>query len=193
MITTSKSTDRGSRQILGVISEHKADELLTELANLTDVALTEGAKVAADLVKRYSDAFAFIPVGLDPNEVLWRFRYYLRQAWTADQRSRDWYLLRAREVEARYRAAAAIDVQDSSRRNVAIERLLDNVPAASPLEAALFHLQQIGHKTRRCLNPECGSPYFIVQKKGQRYCSFGCAQPSRQESKRRWWRENRGR
>src|SRR5437867_2939293 len=118
---SSKSGEAEDRRILGAIGETDADQLLTDVANLDDSALVGGRPVVSGVLKSYAKTFAFIPADRDANEVLWRFRYYLRRAWTADQRARDWYLLRAREVEARYRAASAVEEQDASRRNVAIE------------------------------------------------------------------------
>src|SRR6266705_1395949 len=105
----SKSSDKDGRQRLG-----DAEDLLLTLANLPDDSLIN--KETADQLLRgrlkrhqatFADLFAFIG-NRDYHEVLWRFRYYLRQAWTAEPRVRDWFMLRAREVEARYRAAASV-------------------------------------------------------------------------------------
>ena len=44
---------------------------------------------------------------------------------------------------------------------------------------------------RYCRNPECDMPFFIADKKDQKYCSDSCAAYGRKEAKRRWWKENR--
>jgi hypothetical protein len=43
---------------------------------------------------------------------------------------------------------------------------------------------------RKCLNPECPSPFFFARRRKQKYCSEVCAMPAQRDSKRRWWREH---
>jgi hypothetical protein len=64
-------------------------------------------------------------------------------------------------------------------------------PQITPIEAAVFHFQRNAHLARRCQNPECHTPYFFVEKKGQHYCSVPCAHKAKREAKRKWWQENR--
>jgi hypothetical protein len=79
------------------------------------------------------------------------------------------------------------------KEEIAVENRRESVPPdITPMEAALYHLQRIGDRARHCPNPECPAPYFIAMKKGQKYCSPDCAEPSRRESKRKWWNVNRG-
>jgi len=193
-----KSRRKEGRSRLG-----DAEDLLITLANLPDDGLIN--KEAADQLLRgrlkrhqaaFADLFAFIPGNRDYHEVLWRFRYYLRQAWTAEPRVRDWFMLRAREVEARYKAAAAVSNEpDLSKRNVAIEKSLDELPALTPLEAAFVHLQKLqdSYKTLKCANQDCAvTPYFIRTRQGQFFCNEICANFKRREYKRKRWHEKRG-
>lgn len=43
--------------------------------------------------------------------------------------------------------------------------------------------------TKVCGNPECPAPYYIAQRKSQRYCGEQCADLFQREAKRNWWRE----
>jgi hypothetical protein len=79
---------------------------------------------------------------------------------------------------------------ERKRQNTILE-MMQSLPPPTPMEAALFHLQRIGHKLRHCPNPECPAPYFITDKRGQKYCSPVCAEPAQRASKLRWWNENR--
>jgi hypothetical protein len=38
-----------------------------------------------------------------------------------------------------------------------------------------------------CANKDCRHPYFLRERKTQRYCSEECAGPSQREFKRNWW------
>lgn len=41
-----------------------------------------------------------------------------------------------------------------------------------------------------CANKDCRHPYFLRERKTQRYCSEDCAEPAQRESKLRWWTEH---
>lgn len=198
MTAVSKSRPKQGRQILGVIFESEADELLVELANLKDESLSEESLQPSAVTKRWAQVFDFLPPeGPARLEVLRRLCRQIRKAWTeSDRRARTWYLFRARETRVRYRIAhdPEITALPEAWRIRSIEDRLNEVPAASPWEAAVFHLEQIKGKTRKCENPECANPYFISKKKtgGQHYCSTECAHFGRKEKKRNWWHENRG-
>jgi hypothetical protein len=149
--------------------------------------------------RRYAAIFKDCPA--IPAVVL---RDFLRQAWrTNDLRHRDWYLFkfrdfyhqtarRVRQVRMDRRpgempviipATRAEALEATGRRN--------DPPPISPIEAAAFYLQQEGKRARCCANAECPAPYFIANKKGQRYCSGECSRPAQRAAKRRWWNNNR--
>lgn len=65
-------------------------------------------------------------------------------------------------------------------------------PAMNTFERVLHHFQRNEDRARMCAYPECGTPFFFVQRKGQRYCSPDCSDDAKREQNRRWWRENRG-
>lgn len=65
-------------------------------------------------------------------------------------------------------------------------------PPVTQLEAAVFWFGENLRRALFCPNPGCSAPYFFSQRKGQKFCRPECATPSRLESQRRWWNENRG-
>jgi hypothetical protein len=44
--------------------------------------------------------------------------------------------------------------------------------------------------TKVCGNPECPAPYYIAQRRSQRYCGEQCADLFQREAKRSWWQEH---
>jgi len=64
-------------------------------------------------------------------------------------------------------------------------------PNVSQFELAALYLSRNLRHARYCPGPKCKKPYFFISKKGQKYCCRKCANPSRRESKLRWWNENR--
>jgi hypothetical protein len=66
-----------------------------------------------------------------------------------------------------------------------------SVPALTPFEQAMYHLQRIAKRMRHCQNPDCPAPYFLARKKGQKYCCSKCSAPMQRAQKREWWRKNR--
>jgi hypothetical protein len=199
MRDTVKSRRKESRQVLGVITETDADTLLTELANLRDESLSEENPIPAGITKWWKQVFDFLPPeGPARLYMLRRLCGLIRKAWTeSNRRARDWYLFRAREERFRFRIASNPEIKDlpEAWRLRSIDDALDEAPAVSPWEAAVFHLQQIEGTTRKCDNQECANPYFIAKKQEggqQRYCTPECADVGRRESKRNWWREHRG-
>ena len=76
-------------------------------------------------------------------------------------------------------------VWESNRREL--------IPLAADLPAHIaYGCLLMGERLRFCRNPQCGAPYFIRLKRGQKYCSNECAWPAKKESKRKWWHDNRG-
>ncbi len=42
-----------------------------------------------------------------------------------------------------------------------------------------------------CRNPACFTPYMLVRRRDQKYCSDACAIPAQREAKRRWWHKQK--
>ena len=56
-----------------------------------------------------------------------------------------------------------------------------------------FFRDFLAGKTAICANPNCPTPYFIRQRKSQKYCEQGpCVEQAQREQKRLWWAKNRG-
>jgi hypothetical protein len=113
----------------------------------------------------------------------------LRKAWDArtldwtnkkkpvmvpDQRRRDWYLT---DAESFYHTAQ--------------NRFGDPPSRVTPLEALVYYFRRNGDHALHCPNPDCPAPYFFATKKGQKYCSEKCAEPTQRAAKLRWWHENK--
>jgi hypothetical protein len=204
-------------QLLGGISSDRAERLVTSLANADlpdsqpatnrDSALLR--RLRAQTQKYWPDLWE---LGNEcAVEILRKVRQYLQAFWkTQDPHDRDWYLYRAREsywlsrvdqlnpnvtrLRQEFDKAATADEarEASSWLNINIGWALDKAPARTPFEESLFHLQGIAGKTRFCPNPQCQAPYFIATKKGQKFCSPGCARPTLLQSKRNYWKDKHG-
>jgi hypothetical protein len=130
-------------------------------------------------------------------------RKYLRLFWQeTDPRARNWYIYRAREYYQRRfvlpqtsdsrQAFEGASTADEARvsaisLNVDIERMLDQPPKRNWIENALFELQQRAHypskSPRFCPNPDCETPYFLSEKKGQKFCTTTCSHESQTRTK----------
>ncbi len=176
------------QKILGAISARDAEVLLLDWANLPAwgyPTVGAGKRLRDDSVKRmlthHSEIFAFLSDEKEVELLLTEVRNWLKRAWDApDVRHRDWYLFITR--------------YQYQLRIIGDHRLIPDVPDVTPFEAALFHLTRIADRMRHCPNPDCSAPYFFraLGKKVQKFCSPECGDPSRRESKSRWWAENRG-
>jgi hypothetical protein len=51
----------------------------------------------------------------------------------------------------------------------------------------LLHALHVADRMRICQNHECGAPYFLAERRSQKYCSEPCARPAQAEFKARWW------
>ena len=134
-------------------------------------------------------------------EVVRQMRMYLRLFWKAsgsdNEHSRDWYIHRAREYYYRLQIAAKVWSEEESQRDLVSQQLLDTPPVRNPIETALYHLQKRAAKPstspRVCPNDDCERPYFLANKKGQKFCSLDCRRPSTLSSKRNYANKNKGR
>lgn len=71
-------------------------------------------------------------------------------------------------------------------------RRLWSVDELDSFAHVLLRAIDVSDRMCRCPDPDCPAPYFIAQRRSQRYCSEACAQPAQRELKRRWWREHGG-
>ena len=86
----------------------------------------------------------------------------LRRAWSGDGAA-------IREIEEQ--VEDALEAHPSVRAGgieVATENLWSFI-------CVLFLRDQAARKTKLCQNPDCSNPYFLQQRKGQKYCSHKCA------------------
>jgi len=168
------------------------------------------------LVKRYPEVFCSLPPVPKPPavrdsdlanthwEIVAGVQQFLRLAWEASEmREREWHIFAARSnfhnntvympvFIGKLRASPDVIKTLDEPRNAEEERLRLSVPAFTPFEQSMHHLQRIAKRMRHCQNPECPAPYFLAQKKSQRYCCSKCSAPMQRAQKREWWRQNRG-
>jgi|SRR5215831_5898163 len=195
-------------KILGLVTEATARDFLLRLANLGDDSVPW-------LRSKYPEMFH----QSTSEETIFAYRKELRRAWDApDQRTRDWYVFSLRRHHAMMERVIAMDEiarsgraqhlveemgkleaslspkqRQEARRSVA-EWLTEPPPQITPLEATLFYFQtRVADLAKHCGHVDCPSPYFIADKRWQKFCSEACAGPANRESKRKWWSENRAR
>jgi len=177
-----------SQKILGMISAERAERVLLDWANLSELPDRRGHQWIAS---RHPEVFGFVASDDKKLERLAQnVGRYLPLAWDAtDTRERDWYIFTARQEYERGR----LEVELRKNLGPGIGReLIPGLPEVTPGEAALFHLTRIAYRMRHCPNPDCPAPYFFraVGKKVQKFCSPECGDPSRRESKRLSWQRN---
>jgi len=194
-----KSPRKVPYQSLGVISAEKAETLLYDWVNLplhpkNRKDLGKRSPEYDRMLTRYPDIFCFSTDWKAQYDVLTTVWQVLRDIWdTPDARRRDWLTFEVRAFYERCWTQARDPIRHRVRGLFADVGVFGCVPKITPFEAAMFHLQtRLTHRMLHCPNPECAAPYFFRAKKGQKFCSPECADPSRREQKRRWHRENRG-
>jgi hypothetical protein len=155
------------RQVLGVITEQRAEQFLKDWANIRP----DGAKQFLNLYRKELDLFRIA----GRSHLVQDIAFFLRKAWRVpDARSFDWYLSK---------------ILSLTERGMFFE--LDDPPQpVTVFEAAIFYLRHNRRFALYCPNESCPGPYFFRGKKGQKFCSPECANPSRAESKRQSWIKN---
>lgn len=63
-------------------------------------------------------------------------------------------------------------------------------PKDDPLTAVLVHALRLADRMHFCENSGCPAPYFIAQRRSQRYCGEECAKPAQRAYKKAWWDEH---
>lgn len=181
------------RQILGVLSTSKAEQLLLDLANDTSQA-----RMFARHPEILMGDVSGPTCALMNSAMLAQMRRYLRNAWdTVDPRLFDWSVWSAQSfyfTELLLYEQRGVPAKKEDLQHPDLLFLLKETPPkeVTPVEAALFYFRHNRRRALHCPNPDCPAPYFFASKKGQKYCSEACARPAQQASKRRWWAENRG-
>lgn len=196
------SRQKSSDKILGVITARKAERVLLDWVNLPSVAEGVDSDKYEQILQHHSDVFTLEDTRAEAqkawrqelNRALQTGQACLRRVWDApDPRRRDWHIfvLRGLYQDSQRRVLAPVRGVFTSMRDA--HDFLPDVPAVTPVEAALFYLQsRLAHRMLHCPNPTCAAPYFFKTKKVQKYCSPECADPARREAKRIWWNQNRG-
>jgi hypothetical protein len=97
------------------------------------------------------------------------------------------------EVEYVWRQPTTLDREIALLE--ALKVILSCYPGKSEAEAttwanistAIWHGQKFADLLRICPNSDCPAPYFVAEKRSQKYCSKTCAAPAQREQKRIWW------
>lgn len=183
-----------SNKILGMVSRAEADQVLQDLANLADCnpeSLDRLQRRNTTVLQSVASPHKGGPPRLAEFTVR-NLRGELRKAWDApDRRQRDWYIFQLRTWFNMYsrvfEESKAVEAGGSKPNVVIVE-----CPPVTPLEAVMFYFQTgVADKAKHCQNPGCPAPYFIAEKRWQKYCSEACSGPATRDAKRRWWQENR--
>lgn len=202
-MSSSKEGQKVAQLVLGVIPVAKAEQLLTDWANLpgpwplvlgNDAASREVGKRFADAQKwiqqRHKDVLAdsFVVGDL-------KLRDFLRKAWDSpDLREREWFLYKFRDhyqnmVRRFDMSYQQVRKDEADEMNVMAPRHAP--PPLTAIEAAAFYLNRNFDFAQHCLNPDCAAPYFFGRRRGQKYCSGKCAGTAKRAAKLRWWTKNR--
>jgi hypothetical protein len=140
-------------------------------------------------------------------------REYIRSAWDSpDSRHRSWYMGAFRFLGQKHTQALQSTRVLGSLGNLAQERsglplqagarefwdrarfwgqFTEPCPPHNAFEELAFHFLRVSERLRHCPGQDCRTPYFLIMKRGQKYCSARCSAPALREAKRRWWNENR--
>lgn len=216
-----KSSPKIQRQILGVITAARAEQMLAEWANTNPTVIPKDAKAWERLFRRYPEIPSvemgrIMPVSARNRDEFDRqmgmanaVGEHLRRAWDApDLRRFEWHTWTAQKKAQTQDVWAAtvgklnipkarLIGPDDNRAGdtAAFWNFLFDPPepptSITPVEAAIFYLRHNRDRALHCPNPECPAPYFFRSKKGQKFCSPECAKPTQRESKRQWWAVNR--
>jgi hypothetical protein len=190
-----KTLSQNSRQtvphkILGVISAKQAEKLLLDLVNLPiPVFRSKEWPLDPNALKRirlrHPRVFSFMGKDDEGLKLLvGNVQHFLRLAWDApDSREREWNLFMARFVYVQAEIGTGPFGQMFAKLTFPL------LPDKTPFEGAMFYLTRMTHRMQRCPG-SCPAPYFLKTKKGQKFCSPECADPSRRESKLRWYHDS---
>jgi hypothetical protein len=167
------------------------------------------------LLRKYPGVFKSLPVFPPPGDkaestvttddwgTIAFVQSYLRLAWNAKElRESEWHLFKAREHFHSHtgyvplfleRVGKAANPKDVLEQGYTEEEntLRFSAPDWTPFEQAIYHLQGIATKMRRCGNEDCPAPYFLAKKGSQKYCGPDCSHEAACKQRRDWWRENR--
>lgn len=209
------SPEKAADQVLGMLSVERIRGFLEDCVNLPNpIDYPEDAGHFERWLKRWQRLFTYrvevededgegatLKMQTVAREELVLFapivRTTLCRLWREqDARQRDWYCYRLRDAHrlmVRHLEGWGESTVWGGKKTV--QRLLDyalqDAPAISPFEAAIYWAQTNQKLMLYCGNPTCATPYFFRAEKGQKFCSPNCADPARKESKLKWWNEHR--
>lgn len=173
-----------SSKFLGIVTPAEAECFLEDWANLEQ----------EDIPRFLMTHTFFIPDDLQAQvtpHVLIRYRNMLRKAWdTQDPFRRNWCLSLVQLPFAIWseavRRGLLRKLHDADERTIDLIQGPPDKP--SPVDAALLYLEiVIADRAKHCGNANCERPYFIGEKRWQRYCSPSCARPAILAAKRKWF------
>ncbi len=124
--------------------------------------------------------------------VLIRHRDTLRKAWdTQSPFLRNWCLSLVRMSISIWFNAVRSGVRNLRGVDERTMDVLQEPPEKpSPIYAALLYLEiVIADRAKHCGSADCERPYFIGEKRWQRYCSPSCARPAVLAAKRKWFED----
>jgi hypothetical protein len=197
------SSSKQVNKLLGVITQARAEAFLLRLANRD----LEADPMAERLRFTYPEMGAPFGTHLQLwSEALRWVQVYLRLAWRApDDRYREWCLYEMRRYWRDSTVVVAFHTEEPRITHdifsavpapgidpSLVDKRMIEPPNITAFEAAAFYFQsRIGDLAKYCGNPHCREPYFIADKRSQKFCSEKCAGSGNRESKRKWWRNNK--
>jgi len=107
----------------------------------------------------------------------------LRAIWRApDERTKEWGLFR---ISQHFFLQGDPSLIKLPTANASDFMLCWKPPSRT--ERFLLELMRWADLLRFCCNPDCDAPYFIANKRSQKYCHTECSRPAQRKSKRKWW------
>lgn len=199
-----KSNGKSGHQILGIIEAGRAEKMLTRLVN-TSYPNSPSEEAWKQMFRIFPELTEISTDFKQQMEMCEFIAAWLRKAWDAgrDLRRFEWFAWQAQNETglASDRARHNFIFSGDPSKNAITESRISNSPVLADsegppaiitsIEAAIFHFRREFDRVLRCANPECPTPYFFRNRKGQTYCSTECSKPAQRESKRKWWQRER--
>lgn len=200
-ISSQNSSSTGPSRVLAASSPSKeAKEFLVSLANLRDdksglerLRRRFPDVLAAESRSLYATYGPVQPRVCGPGNPehderarkgwLIPLRDTLRAIWRApDERTKEWGLFRISQHFFLQGDPSLIKLPTAN----ASDFMLSWKPPTRT-ERFLLELMRWADLLRFCCNPDCDAPYFIANKRSQKYCHTECSRPAQRKSKREWW------
>jgi hypothetical protein len=167
----------------------KGRRLLLELANLNGPTTSADIRHFAKYYPEVFDRVAHDEEGM--RELLENLRRFLQLAWNApNARERNWHLFTVRQEYVRgILATFAVLTRDGRGGREVARRITPGVPPKTSFDLAVHHAQtRLANKMAVCARKkECDTPYFLLRRKGQKYCGTECRAIVLKQRSRDWW------